>query len=93
MDQDASFAFVDGDKHAILIPRVDRDRVLAMKTNTSKFLFTSLDELITYYDDVVTHYDQWAGLIDDPTSVSYNFGHKYFYNARQKWNRDGLLVE
>ncbi|WP_186433777.1 Ig-like domain-containing protein [Staphylococcus chromogenes] len=78
VDQDASFAFVDGDKHAILIPRVDRDRVLAMKTNTSKFLFTSLDELITYYDDVVTHYDQWAGLIDDPTSVSYNFGHKYF---------------
>ncbi|UXS75815.1 Ig-like domain-containing protein [Staphylococcus chromogenes] len=78
VDQDASFAYVDGDKHAILIPRVDRDRVLAMKTNTSKFLFTSLDELITYYDDVVTHYDQWAGLIDDPTSVSYNFGHKYF---------------
>ncbi|WP_432390154.1 Ig-like domain-containing protein, partial [Staphylococcus chromogenes] len=78
VDQDASFAYVDGDKHAILIPRVDRDRVLAMKTNTSKFLFTSLDEFITYYDDVVTHYDQWAGLIDDPTSVSYNFGHKYF---------------
>lgn len=78
VDQASSFAFVDGDKHAILIPRVDRDRILAMKTNTSKFLFTSLDEFIKYYDDVISHYDQWAGLNSDPTSVNYNIGQKYF---------------
>ncbi|UEX90396.1 Ig-like domain-containing protein [Staphylococcus ratti] len=83
VDQDASYAFVDGEKHAILIPRVDRDRVLAMKTNTSKYGFKNLDEFITYYDDVITHYDQWVGLNDDPQSVNYNIGHKYFTTANK----------
>lgn len=78
VDQDASYAFVDGNYNSFLIPRVDRDRVLNMKTQESANAFHNLDEMIDYYDHVVTQYNEWAGLTDDPESVNFNVGQKYF---------------
>lgn len=78
VDQDASYAFVDGDYNSFLIPRVDRDRVLNMKHQEGANAFHNLDEMIDYYDYVVTQYNEWAGLTDDPESVNFNVGQKYF---------------
>ena len=83
IDQDAAYAYVDGDNHAMLIPRVDRDRIVAMKTQTSDDAFKSLDEMIDYYEDVISKYNTWAGFVDDATSVNFNVGSKYFIVANK----------
>ncbi|WP_103369418.1 putative mucin/carbohydrate-binding domain-containing protein [Staphylococcus microti] len=83
IDQDAAYAYVDGDNHAMLIPRVDRDRILAMKTQTSADAFKSLDEMIDYYEDVISKYNTWAGFVDDASSVNFNVGSKYLIVANK----------
>ncbi|MBI5974486.1 Ig-like domain-containing protein, partial [Staphylococcus canis] len=83
VDQDSSYAFVDGTYNAFLIPRVDRDRVLNMKNQQDPQALHNLDEMIDYYDNVIKQYNQWIGLNDDPTSVNFNLGQKYFTTANK----------
>jgi hypothetical protein len=81
LEEDASYAYVDGTHHALLIPKIDRHHILNMKHNTKDYQFKNLDELITYYDDIISHYNEWAGLSDDIKSVNFNNGSKCFATA------------
>ncbi|MDO5376248.1 MAG: putative mucin/carbohydrate-binding domain-containing protein [Staphylococcus rostri] len=83
LDQDAAYAYVNGDHHAMLIPRIDRARIMSMKTQTSEGAFKSLDEMIDFYEDVIAKYNSWVGFNDDATSVNYNVGSKYFIVANK----------
>lgn len=81
VEEDSSYAYVDGTHNALLIPKIDRHHILNMKNNTKDYQFKNLDELITYYDDMISHYNKWAGLNDDINSVNFNNGSKYFSTA------------
>lgn len=70
LDQDAAYAYVNGEHHAMLIPRIDRARIMSMKTQTSEGAFKSLDEMIDFYEDVIAKYNSWVGFNDDATSVN-----------------------
>ncbi|REH86966.1 hypothetical protein DOS58_09295 [Staphylococcus felis] len=83
VDQDSSYAYVDGTYNALLIPRVDRDRILNMKNQQGDTAFRNLDEMIDYYDDIIQKYNKWVGLNDNPNSVDFNLGQKYFTVANQ----------
>lgn len=83
IEEDSSYAYVDGTYNALLIPKIDRHHILNMKNNKKDYQFKNLDELITYYDDVITHYNKWAGLNDDVKSVNFNNESKYFTVANK----------
>lgn len=75
--QNSSYAYVEGKYIAFLIPKVDQQRISDMKQSQGH-MFKSLDDMIDYYDDVITKYNQWTGLNEDPQSIDYNVGMKYF---------------
>ncbi|GEP85334.1 putative protease [Staphylococcus piscifermentans] len=82
--RDTSYGYVDGDKIAFLIPRIDLERIANLGAKPGRYSFHSLEEMIEYYEDIINHYDRWVGLNDDINSIHYNVPHKYFTIADKR---------
>ncbi|UTB81678.1 Ig-like domain-containing protein [Staphylococcus carnosus] len=76
--RDTPYGYVDGDKIAFLIPKIDLPRVEQFGVNPTNLSYKNIDDMINYYEDIIKHYDEWVGLNDDINSVHYNVPQKYF---------------
>lgn len=76
--RDTPYGYVDGDKIAFLIPKIDLPRIEQFGVNPTSLSYKNLDDMINYYEDIIKHYDEWVGLNDDINSVHYNVPQKYF---------------
>ncbi|AYU54075.1 YSIRK-type signal peptide-containing protein [Staphylococcus debuckii] len=72
------YGYVEGDKIAFLIPKIDLPRIEKFGVKPSNLSFKNLDDMIIYYEDIIKHYDEWVGLNEDINSIHYNVPQKYF---------------